>query len=175
MYCFIRKLLFSLLLLSATQVYAESSFIISPSVGGASISNIDGYQNSPSLRLDASYHPLSGLGLNLFAARYSGFDSSGSGTNVAVKVTGYGAGMTGRWPVHPHMQPYARLDYMLWDAEASVVGRTLSKDKGGSTGYAVGVQFPIKRFFGIKAEVAGYNNVSGADIRQLSVGLAIEF
>lgn len=172
---FIRKLLLSLLLLPATQAYAESSFVISPSLGGASISNIDGYNNSPFLRVDGSFYPLPQFGVNVFAAHYPGFDSSGSASKVNIKVNGYGAGVTGRWPVHPHMQPFVRLDYMWWDAKATGIGRTLAKDKGGSAGFAVGMQFPIKRVFGIKAEVAGYNNVSGADIRQFSLGLAFEF
>jgi len=83
--------------------------------------------------------------------------------------------VTGRWPVHPHIQPYVRLDYLLWNVEATGLGRTLAKDSGGSAGFAVGVQFPIKSIYGIKAEVSGYNNVSGADIRQLSLGATFEF
>lgn len=172
---FIRKLFLAMLLLSATHVHAESSFIVSPSLGGASISNIDGYNNSPFLRVDGSFYPLPQLGVNVFVAHYPSFDSSGGASKVNIRVNGYGAGVTGRWPVHPHMQPFVRLDYMRWDAKATGIGRTLAKDKGGSAGFAVGMQFPIKRVFGIKAEVAGYNNVSGADIRQFSLGLVFEF
>lgn len=172
---FIRRLLLSLLLLTATRVYAESSFIVSPSLGVASISNIDGYNSSAFLRVDGSFYPLPQLGFNVFVAGYPGFDSSGSGNNVSIKITGYGAGVTGRWPVHPHMQPYVRVDYMKWNAEAAGLGRTLAKDNGGSAGLAMGMQFPIKKIFGIKAEASGYNNVSGADIRQFSVGLTLEF
>lgn len=171
----IRRLLLSLLLLSATHVYAESSFVVSPSVGSASISNIDGYNKSPYLRVDGSFHPLPQFGVNVFVAGHPGFKSSGSGNDVTIKIIGYGAGVIGRWPVHPHVQPYVRVDYMLWNAEATGLGRTLTKDKGGSAGFAVGMQFPIRRIFGIKAEVSGYNNVSGADIRQFSLGLMFEF
>ena len=169
------RLLLSLLLLSATHAYAERSYVISPSVGGASISNIDGYKNSPYLRVDGSFHPLPQFGINLFVAGYSGFKSSGSGNEVNIKLNGYGAGVTGRWPIHPHVQPYVRVDYMRWNAEATGLGRTLAKDKGGSAGLAVGIQFPIKSIIGVKAEVSGYNNVSGADIRQFSLGLTLEF
>jgi hypothetical protein len=172
---FIRRLLLSLLLLSATHVYAESSFVVSPLVGSASISNITSYNNSPYLRVDGSFHPIPQFGINLFVAGYSGFRSSGGGNDVTIKLNGAGAGVTGRWPVHPHVQPYVRLDYMLWNAESTGLGRTLAKDKGGSAGLAVGAQFPIKSIYGVKAEVSGYNNVSGADIRQFSLGLALEF
>lgn len=172
---FIHTMFLSLLLLSAAQARAESSFIISPSVGGASISNIDGYDISPFVRIDGSFHPVPQFGLNVFVAHYPGFDSSGGGNDVSIKINGYGAGLTGRWPVHPHAQPYVRVDYMRWRAEATGLGRTLAKDQGGSAGLAVGMQFPIKKIFGIKAEASGYNNVSGADIRQFSVGLTLEF
>jgi Outer membrane protein beta-barrel domain len=168
------RLLLTLLLLSASHAYAEMSYIISPSVGSASIRNINGYDNSPYLRVDGSFHPIPEFGINLFAVSYSGFKTSGSGNGVDIKLNGYGAGVTGRWPVHPHVQPYVRLDYMLWNAEASGLGRTLGNDKGGSAGFAVGVQCPIRRIFGVKAEVSGYNNVSGANIRQFSLGLVIE-
>lgn len=172
---FIHKLLLSLLLSSATHAYAESSFVISPSVGSASITNIDGYKNSPFVRVDGSFHPLPQFGVNVFVAGYPGFDSSGNGNAVSIKINGYGVGVTGRWPAHPHMQPYVRLDYMQWNAEATGLGRTLAKEGGGSAGLAVGIQFPIKKFFGIKAEVSGYNNVTGADIRQFSLGPTFEF
>jgi hypothetical protein len=172
---FIRTLLLTLPLLSASHVYAEGSFVVSPSVGSASVSNIGGYRNSPNLRVDGSFYPLPEFGINAFYANYPGFDSSGSGNSVSVKISGFGAGVIGRWPVRPYMQPYVRVDYMRWNAESTGLGRTLAKDKGGSAGLAVGMQFPIRRIFGIKAEVSGYNNVSGADIRQFSLGLTLEF
>lgn len=172
---FTGRLFFSLLLLSATHVNAESYFEVSPSVGGASIINIDGYKNASYLRVDGSFYPLAQLGVNVFVANYPGFVSSGSGNEVTVKIAGYGAGVTGRWPVHPHVQPYVRIDYMAWNAEATGLGRTLAKDKGGSAGLAVGMQFPITGMFGVKIEVSGYNNVSDADIRQLAAGATFEF
>lgn len=174
MYHPVCRLLLSLLLLSATHAYAERSFVVSPSVGDASISNISGYNKSSFLRVDGSFYPLPQFGVNLFAVSYPGFKSSG-GTNVAIKLNGVGAGVTGRWPVHPHVQPYVRLDYMQWNAESTALGRTLAKDKGGSAGLAVGVQFPIRSIFGIKAEASGYNKVSGANIRQFSLGATFEF
>jgi hypothetical protein len=114
------------------------------------------------------------VGVGVFVTSYPGFKSS-AGNEVTIKVKGYGVGVTGRWPVHPYAQPYVRLDYMRWDAEAEGLGRTLAKDSGGSAGLALGAQFPIAGFFGLKAEVSGYNNVSGADIRQFSVGAMFEF
>src|SRR5512143_3080142 len=175
MYRSVSRLFLSLsLLLSATHAYAEKTFTVTPSVGSASIKNIDGYKNSPFVRVDGSFNPIPQFGINLFAASYSGFDSSG-GNDVAIKLNGYGAGVTGRWPVHPHVQPYVRLDYMRWNAEATGLGRTLAKDSGGSAGLAIGAQVPIKGIFGAKAEVSGYNNVSGANIRQFSLGMTVEF
>lgn len=172
---FIHRLLLSLLLLPAAHVHAENSFVVSPSVGAASISNIDGYKTAAYLRVDGSFYLLPQLGVNVFVANYPGFDSSGSGNEVTIKMNGYGAGVLGKWPVHPHVQPYVRVDYMLWNAEATGLGRTLAKDRGGSAGFAVGMQFPIISLFGVRAEVAGYNNISGADIRQISVGATFEF
>jgi len=172
---FIGRLLFSLLLLSVTHAYARGTFVVSPSVGAASISNISGYKDSNAARVDASYFLLPELGVGLFGINYSDFKSGGSGNAVSIKLSGYGPSMTGRWPVHPNVQPYARLDYMLWKAEANGLGRILANDKGGSAGLAVGVHFPIKRIFGVKAEVSRYNNVSGADIQQFSVGAVFEF
>ena len=96
-------------------------------------------------------------------------------TAVAIKLRGAGLSVTGRWPVSVHVQPYVRADYLFWQAEATGLGRTLAKDNGRSPGLALGAQFPIKGMFGVKAEVAGYNNVSGADIRQFSVGLTLDF
>jgi hypothetical protein len=168
-------LLLSLLLLSATQAYANGTFAVSPSAGVASISNINGYGNSTYLRVDGGFYPLPEIGVNLFVVNYFGFKSNVGGSNVEIKVNGFGPGITGRWPVHPHVQPYARIDYMRWNAESKGFGRTLAKDKGGSTGLAVGVQFPIKSYYGVKAEVSGYNNVSGANIRQFAVGATFEF
>jgi len=174
MHCFI-KLSFSLLLFSATHAYADGgSFVISPSVGRASISNIDGYEKSRFVRIDGSLYPQPQFGIGVFAARYPAFDASGSGNNVSIKLDGYGAGMTGRWSFNQNVQAYVRVEYMRWKVEASGLNRTLAKDEGGSAGLAVGMQFPVKGSFGIKAEAAGYNNVSGADIRQLSLGLTFE-
>jgi hypothetical protein len=169
------RLLFSLLLLSATQAYARGTFVISPSVGSASISNISGYKESSVARLDAGYFPLPELGVGLFGIGYSDFKSNGSGNAVAIKLSGYGPSVTGRWPVHPNVQPYVRLDYLFWKAESTGLGRTLANDKGGSAGLAAGVHFPIKRFLGAKVEVSRYNNVSGADIQQFSIGAVFEF
>jgi len=175
MECFVRRLLLSVFLMAATHAYAEKSFVVAPSVGAASISNISGYKNSTYLRVDGSFFPLPEFGVNVFVANHSGFDSNGSGIPVTIKVNSAGVGVVGRWPVHPHVQPYVRADYMRWNAESTGLGRTLAKDSGNSPGLAVGVQFPIRRIIGIKAEVSGYNNVSGADIRQFSVGMALEF
>jgi hypothetical protein len=169
------RLLLTLLLLSATHAYARGTFMVSPSVGGASISNINGYEDSTFGRVDAGYFLLPEIGVGLFGAGYSGFKSGGSGNTVEVKISGFGPAVTGRWPVHPHVQPFVRLDYMRWEAESTALGRSLGKDKGGSAGFAAGVHFPIYKFLGAKAEASAYNNVSGADIRQFSVGVVFEF
>lgn len=171
----INVLLLPVLLLAATPAVAERSYVVSPTLGYASISNIDGYKDAANIRIEGSFYPIPQFAANLFVVSYAGFESSGGGNVVTLDVNGYGAGVTGRWPVHPHVQPYARLDYMLWNVEATGLGRTLAKDQGGSAGFALGMQFPIKSFVGVKAELSGYNNVSGADIRQFSVGATFEF
>ncbi|MDO8991108.1 MAG: outer membrane beta-barrel protein [Sideroxyarcus sp.] len=172
---FIGRLLLSLVLLSATHAYARGTVFVSPSVGTASISNIDGYKDAALLRVDAAYFLLPELGVGLFGMQYSDFESSGSGNAVSIKLSGFGPSVTGRWPVHPNVQPYVRLDYMRWEVESHGLGRLLASDTGGSAGLTAGVHFPIKRIFGAKVEVSRYNNVSGADIQQVSVGAVFEF
>lgn len=169
------SLLLSLLLFLAASAHAEQSFMVSPSVGNASINNISGYKNSSFLRIDGSYYPLPEIGIGVFIVKYSDFESSGAGNKVAIKMDGSGVGLTAKLPIHPHVQPYVRIEYMRWNAEATGLGRTLGTDKGGSTGLALGMQFPIRKMFGVKAEAAGYNKVSGANIRQFSVGLTLKF
>ncbi|MBU1425003.1 MAG: porin family protein [Gammaproteobacteria bacterium] len=166
---------FALLLLSATQAYAGGTFVVSGMAGGASPGDGSGYNNSTLVRLDGGYFLLPEFGFNLSVANYNGFKTSGSGTEIDIKITGGALGVVGKWPVHPHVQPYVRLDYMRWNAEATGLNRTLGKDQGGSAGLAVGVQVPIKKIFGAKAEVSGYNNVSGVNIRQIAIGWVLEF
>lgn len=169
------KELLVIMLLLASPASAEMGFMVSPSVGSAGISNIDGYENSPFLRVDGGLYPIPQFGVNVFAVSYPGFKTSGAGTDVTIKINGYGVGLSGRWPAHPHMQPYARLEYMQWNAEASAFGQTFAKDNGGSAGLALGMEFPVKRFLGIKTELCGYNDVSGANIRQLLLAATFRF
>jgi hypothetical protein len=171
----ISRLLFSLLLLSATQAYADGSFVISPSLGGAKISNISGYSNAAFMRVDGSFFPIPEFGVGAFVAGYQDFKPSNGNNGTAIKVNGYGVGITGRWPVSPHVQPYARIDYMRWDVEARGLGLSIAKQSGGSPGLALGVQFPIRRMIGVKAEVSAYNKVSDANLRQFSIGWLFEF
>ncbi len=156
MYRSIGRLSFLLLLLFATHAHAERTIAVAPSLGIAS-SNHEGAHKGSFVRVDGSYYPTPQFGISLFAAGYFG-------------LNGYGAGLTGRWPVQPHLQPYVRVDYMLWDATGGS-----RNESGGSAGLAVGAQFPIKGIFGVNAEVSDYNNVNGADLRQFSLGLLFQF
>lgn len=156
MYRSVSRLFFLLLLLFATHAHAERTFAVTPSVGIGS-SNLEGARKGPFVRVDGSFYPTPQFGIGLFAAGYFG-------------LNGYGAGLTGIWPAHPDVQPYVRVDYMLWNATG--LNRNGS---GGSAGLAVGAQFPINGIFGFKAEVSGYNHVSGEDIRQFSLGLMFQF
>lgn len=173
--CYLHRVLLLLLLLPAAPLHAEVTFAVSPSVGMASINNIDGYNDTNYLRIDGTFFPLPQLGISLFANHYEDFESTGAGHDVAIRLHGNGVGVMGRWPLHPHVQPYLRADYMLWRADAIALGRTVGKEDGGSAGLAVGVNFPIKSIFSIKSEVSGYNDVSGADLRQFSLGAMFEF
>lgn len=165
----------ALLLLSATQAYARGTFVVSGMAGSASPGTGSGFSNSNLVRLDGGYFLLPEFGFNLSVANYNSFTSLGSGTRIDIKITGGALGVVGKWPVHPHVQPYVRLDYMRWNAKATGLNRTLGTDQGGSAGLAVGVQVPIKKIFGAKAEVSGYNNVSGVNIRQIAIGWVLEF
>lgn len=172
---FNRALLLALLLLPAAPSHAELSFAVAPSLGIATISNIDGYNDANLLRVDGSFYPLPQVAVNLFVTKYADFESSGYGNDVAIELQGGGVGVIGRWPLHPHVMPYLRAEYLLWSAKATGLDRTLAEDDGGSAGLAIGAHFPIKKIYGIKTEFAGYNNVSGANIRQFSVGVMFEF
>jgi hypothetical protein len=172
---FIRTLVLALLLLPAAQLHAELSFAVAPSVGIATITNIDGYTDAAFLRVDGSFYPLPQVAVNVFATKYADFENSGGGSDVAIELQGGGVGVIGRWPVDPHFMPYLRAEYLLWSAKATGLDRTLAEDDGGSAGLAIGAHFPINRRFGVKTEFGGYNNVSGANIRQISLGLVIEF
>jgi len=169
-----RTLLMFLLFLPAAHA-RDMSFTVSPSTGMATISNMDGYDDAPFLRIYGGFHPLPQLGLYAFGVDYADFDSNRGSNNVTIKVNGFGVGVMGRWPAHRHVGPYIRADYFRWYAELEALGRTLAKDNGGSPGLAVGIQFPIWRMIGVNAEFAGYNDVSGADLRQASVGVKFEF
>lgn len=172
---FIRTFVFALLLLPATQLHAKLSFAVSPSLGIATITNIDGYNDAHFLRIDGSFYPLPQVAVNLFATKYADFENSGAGSDVAIELQGGGVGVIGRWPVHEHFMPYLRAEYLLWSAKATGLDRTLAEDDGSSAGLAIGAHFPIKNIYGIKTEFAGYNDVSGANLRQFSVGLMFEF
>jgi Outer membrane protein beta-barrel domain len=170
------RLSFSLLLLlPATQAYADKTFFVSPLLGNASISNISGYGNAAFLRIDGSFFPVPQFGVGAFVAGYQDFKPNSGSNGAAIKVNGYGVGITGRWPVSPHMQPYARLDYMFWNAEAKGLGLSVAKQNGGSPGIALGVQVPVWRMLGVRAEVSAYNKVSDANLRQFSIGWVFEF
>lgn len=175
------KNLFFLLLLAGCQTATAASFMVSNSLGSASISNIDGYEDATYFRLDGSFFLFPQLGFNIFAVDYNDFDYNNSDfgvtpTNrVSLALKGNGLGVTGRWPMHPHFQPYARAEYFNWDLEARSLNRTIGKDSGGSMGVAVGAQFPIRRFFGLKAEMLRYEDISGADINHMAIGLTFEF
>ncbi len=180
----LKNLFFSLLLLAGCQTATAASFMVSNSLGSASISNIDGYENAAYFRLDGSFFLFPQLGFNIFIVDYTDFDynnsdfgptASTTNNRVSLALKGNGFGVTGRWPMHPHFQPYARAEYFNWDLEARSLDRTIGKDNGGSMGIAVGAQFPIRRFFGLKAEALRYEDISGADINQMAIGLAFEF
>lgn len=171
---FIASLAFTLLMLAAVPSYAQLGFEVAPSVGAATITNIDGYNDTTFIRVDGSFYPLPQLAANLFVIGYNDFETS-SGNAVAISLRGGGAGVIGKWPVNAHFMPYARAEYFHWNAEATALNRTVGKDKGNSFGLALGAEFPIKKIFGAKAEVSGYNDVSGANIRQISVGMTLSF
>ncbi len=171
---FIRSFACTLLLLPAAHAYAEFTFAVTPSVGMATITNIDGYKDAGFLRVDGSFYPLPQVAANVFITKFGDFETNG-GNDVSIGVDGGGVGAIGRWPLDPHFMPYLRGEYFLWNVKATGLNRTLAEDHGASIGLAIGAQFPIDRRFGIKTEFGGYNNVSGANLRQLSLGLVIEF
>ena len=94
---------------------------------------------------------------------------------MTLSLGGYGAGVIGRWPLHENVQPFARADYLFWEMKANSMGKVVGKDNGASLGLALGVEFPIKGFFGLKVEALRYNDISGADIDHVSFGATFEF
>lgn len=172
---YFRNLILALLVLPAAPLHAEFSFSISPSLGEASLSNIDGYDDATYLRIDGTFYPLPQLGVGVFSTFYDDFESSSGGNDIAIALDGIGVGLMGRWPLTPHVQPYLRGDYLKWNAKATGLGRTLARDDGVSLGAAVGVHFPLIKGFGLRAEHARYDDVSGADLRQTSLAWILEF
>ncbi len=174
---------FLLLLFAVSPVVTAASFMVSNSAGSASISNLDGYDNAMYLRLDVGYFPIPQIGFNIFINDYDDFQYneayslfSNTATNaVDLVLKGRGVGVTGRWPINTHFQPYLRAEYYDWDLEARSLNRTVGKDSGGNLGIVVGAQFPVRKFFGFKAEAIRYNDISGADIDHLALGLVFEF
>ena len=151
------------------------SFGVSTAMGSASISNVDGYGSASYFRLDGRIHPIPPLAIHLFITEYEDFRHSGEEHRVAIGIRGQGVGVSGRWPLHRHVVPYARLDYLRWQAKARGLGRTLARDDGNSLGLTAGAHFPIRRHFGLYAELSGFNDVSGADLRQHSIGVMFSF
>lgn len=171
-----RGLIFTLLLATSGTTVAEQSFMISPSFGKASVSDVDNYENSTHLRFDGTYYIIPEFGLNLFVTDYAAFETSlDYGSEASIDLDGYGIGFVGRWPAHSHIQPYLRAEYFAWDAELTAFGHTIGKDSDYSTGIALGLQLPIASVFGLKLEGERYYDVSGADIDQLTFGLTFEF
>lgn len=156
-------------------IYDAHTVALAGSIGKASINNIDGYQSANNLRIDAIFYPLDWLETNAFYTRYADFKPHTGSNGVAIQVSGFGAGVTGRWQMHPQMQPFVRIEYLRWDAEASALNRVLARDRGGSAGLALGAQFPMSNTYALKAEASGFNDVSGAHIRQFSLGMMFEF
>lgn len=170
-----RGLLFILLLAASGTTMAEQSFMISPSFGKASVSNIDDYDDSTHIRIDGSYFIIPEFGINLFAANYSDFETSTDNGTAAISLETYGIGLIGRWQAHPHIQPYLRADFFHWDAELTAFGDTTGSERDYSSSVALGVLFPIASIFGLKLEGQRYDDISGADINQLSFGVTFEF
>ncbi|MES0328486.1 MAG: hypothetical protein ABUK13_09890 [Gammaproteobacteria bacterium] len=175
----LRSLFITFLLFFASCVTAETSFIVSPSFGAASVNNINGYQDTTYARVDGSVYLSPQLGLNLFYADYDDFEGNSGGTPVSLSLSGYGFGVIGKWPLYRQMQPFIRGEFFAWDSEAYSLGGTVGIDSGFSAGLALGVQFPIefsiKYFTGLKIEVLRYNDISGADIDQFSFGALFKF
>ena len=171
----LRSLFISLLVFSGNNVIAETSFMVSPVLGAASVSNINGYRNTTYVRVDGNFYLLPQLGLNLFYADYADFETSSGATPVSLSLNGYGIGVTGRWPLHPHIQPFVRIDYFAWDSKVNSRGKTVGADSGSSTGFALGILIPIKSFLGLKGEILRYVDVSDADIDQISFGATFQF
>ena len=165
----------TLLLSSVSNSHAESSFVFTPSIGTATVSNISGYSSAFSSRFDGLFFIIPQLGFNVFYNNYEDFKTTGSGTPVSLSLIRYGLGIIARWPINKHVQPYVRAEYFSWDSKAKSLGNTIGTDKGYSNGLALGIHFPIKRFFGLKLELQRSNNVSGATIDQVSLGTAFEF
>lgn len=175
----LRHLFITLILLFGNSATAETSFIVSPGIGKASINNINGYKDTAYIRVDGSFFPLPQLGFNLFYTDYADFESNSGGTPVSLSLRGYGIGALGTWPLNHQVQPFARGEYFTWDSEAYSLGVTAGKDRGSSIGLALGVQFPlklnIKKFTGLKVEVLRYKDISSADIDQFSFAAIFEF
>ena len=163
------------LLANINNSHAESSFVFTPSVGTATVSNIDGYSSALSTRFDALFFIIPQLGFNIFYNNYEDFKTTGSGAPVSLSLYRYGLGAIARWPINKHIEPFIRAEYFSWNSKAKSLGNTIGTDEGNSSGIALGIHFPIKKFFGLKLELQRSNEISGATIDQVSFGTTFEF
>lgn len=171
----LRSLLLALLLLPVQHALAdEMKFGLTGHAGSASISNFSAFSNSRYLRLSGNLDVNEMLSFSLFGTRYSGFTSGGANP-TEVKLTASGIGATGTWPLHPHLLPYLRVEYMKWSLSSYGFGRTLASENGGSLGMAAGLRLPVSESAAFLIETSGYNKVSDANIRQYALGLTLTF
>ncbi len=172
--------LFLLLLLFGSQAVADDLGVLSIASGKASVSNIDGYDKSSYYRWDGVFFFTPRWGVNVFITGYEDFvpSTSPSATTtspVTLNLDTKGLGLTHRWPLYPHFQPFIRAEFLDWQLEANAFARRVGKDRGKSLGVALGFDLPSRNALGLRAEAIRYSDISGADIDQLSVGLTIRF
>lgn len=155
-----------LLLLAGNPTEADQSVMLSPSIGFTSSNDIEGKYNSSFMRADYAFFPETEYGFGLFFANHSDFLFLSS-----TIISGYGIGVTRRWSLLKHFQPYLRADLFSWE----IYDNHSKIDSGYSPGFTIGLQLPIWDFFSYKLEASQFFDINGTDIEQFGVGTTFEF
>jgi hypothetical protein len=164
-----------LLALQAGGARAEASFAVAPSAGVAWIANRHGFGHALAGRLEAAWRPFPELALGAFGTVYSPFPAGSGDSSAHVDLSGWGPTLTATWPLRPDLQPYLRVEWLIWHISASGYGRSLSSADGSGPGLGAGLRFALGPRAGLCLEASGYRRISGGDVRQIGVGASLAF
>lgn len=173
------------LFLTPWAALADSGFYIGGSAGGATVEADFGDTGIPGLPTsldedDTAYKFFAGYTFDLpvvYFAAEAGYVNFGEpeidvlGSRITLDTTGFNLWGIAGVEVGP-VDLFAKLGYIAWDVDASVLGERLSAD-GSDPGYGVGLSFGLGPV-SIRGEYEVYD-LDEADLSMLSVGVVFQF